>query len=255
MNVIVQSWRDALLLCLPKNFSLLLLVTINNAIRTYRHLVVYFGWLMVLLIATHQFFLSSFLPYIGISPEMLDHVSHTLQIVVASVWLTAVYLCARPSVLPKSFEYFSQYLFYIPYIICWIALVLWTHTYIFMPLVGRMPIALAVLDWLIWLYAIGVALFFPLFLLDAPISVINAIKAVRRALLMSWYNLPVVLIWAGAFLGACVGSYWVFALLELPEGVSSAWWLVKVLVIVPVMILFFCTLYTKKVHEQFALYF
>lgn len=251
----MQSWRDALLLLLPKNFSLLFLVTLNNAIRTYRHLVIYFWWLMLLLIATHQFFLSSWLPYIGISPEIIGNISGTLQILAASIWFAAVYLCARPSVLPKGFEYFSQYFLYIPFIICWIALILWTHTYIFMPFVGKMPIALAVLDWIIWLYAIGVALFFPFFLLDAPINMGNAVKAVRRALLMSWYNLPIVLIWAGVFLGICVGSYWLFALLELPKGVASAWWLAKVLVIVPFMILFFCTLYTKKVHEQFALYF
>jgi hypothetical protein len=84
---------------------------------------------------------------------------------------------------------------------------------------------------------------------------VNAVKAVQRAFLMSWYNLPIVLIWAGVFLGVFIGSYWLFALLKLPEGVCSAWWLAKVLIIVPLMILFFCTLYTKKVHEQFTLYF
>lgn len=255
MNVLMQSWRDSLVLCLPNNFSLLLLVTLNNAMRMYRYLVVYFWWLMVLLIVTHQFFLSSLLPRIGVSPEMIDHVSSALQIIVASVWLTAVYLCARPSVLPKSIEYFSQYVWYAPCLIGWSVLFLWAHTFVFMPLVATMPIALAVLDWLVWLYVICVVLLFPFFLLDAPISVKSLVRSVWRAILMSWYNLPVALLWAGVMVGFCLGVYWFLSFLELPAGVCSAWWLIKVMVMIPIMILFFCTLYTKKVHDQFTLYF
>lgn len=255
MNILLQSWRDSLLIFVPKNFSLFFLVTVNNALRTYRHLLFYFWWLIIMQVLVQPFILFSLLAYVKVSPEMMHSVARGIQMVIASLWLSAVYLCVRPSVLQKSIEYFSQYFFSIPYLIGWTFLLFFLHSYFFIPLIVKVPFALVIVGWIFWLYVISVAVLFAFFLLDERITIVNALQALRRAVLMSWYNVPALLVVSGTLIG-------MWTLLDLVRiGVHAGividgiWQLITMLFFIPIMILFVCTLYIKKVHDQFVLYF
>lgn len=91
-------------------------------------------------------------------------------------------------------------------------------------------------------------LLFPFFLLDAQASLINSFFSVIRSLLMGLYNFPALFI---MFLtGVLIHKVITYIFLLYPFLSHSV-----LILCIPIGICVFNTVYVKKLHEQFSLYF
>lgn len=264
MNVL-ESWKDSLEILRPKNFKLFLLVTLNSIIQTYKILFLYLLFFIGLTVGMTFFGLATF------SVPRLD----LLLIVPLSFAITApffvgfmIILAARPSTLKKNFYYFVTYkkhavysflgtlLFYA--VLNFINFVLFKFGFINSSKIVKISTIPIIPLW--WLCII--------FFVDAKVTIFNFFLSFWRAIKMLIYNAPFWLIaYVIPYLLFLKGLFWLLKSLNLlsfiPESVPEfmpglvmailAIILPALLAIIPIC--YVTNFYTKKIHDQFNLYF
>lgn len=221
---LLTSWKDSLLFFKPENAKLLCLV-ILNACRHTLGLYIYFWWLFIPTIFSVIYTRNTYWSLPAVVPLFL--------------LVFVMYLAVRPSTLRKDYSYFLSYgkhffwffLFFLVWLIFFCSLFL-----------AGLPC---------WFFAFPLyAPLFPFFstmtffLLDSDGSCRSALASIYRSFLFVLYNLPLCFFVACLFL--CLAHY-VYML--------CSWATIGIILLWPLPIATYNTLYVKRVHEQFQLYF
>lgn len=208
--VIIDRWYQLIALVRIKFITKMVFVWWNNVITFYRHLIGRWGLLILAALFLYYIYDLLFvyagtgelglLRYIGLLGDYLPLIELARAIFIA-IFFGIVLLVARPSKLPKTWEYYSKYPWFL--LVCGIGGALWVLSHGFSP---RVPIALE-------LYFI----FAGLFLLDAAAGFSEIIKAlVVLPLKFFVYNLPAFLFLYPLFLIARLAPAFMYMLLCFP---------------------------------------
>jgi hypothetical protein len=275
---LLQSWKESLVIFLPKNFKLFFLVTIKAILGTFSALF-YYCWLPILLyFACHFILLRDFFPV-----EYLQYGEMERYFALATngfyiSWMILadilkltgflfmpIFLAARPSVLRKGYRYFVSYWYYWGYVACMLILL----NVLKVVIIVEKPISFSVFTETLLFYPFIELLkivffaFFILFLLDSDGSIKAAGFACWRAFKMFVYNLPgALLIGLLSFCISVAVAWPLFFLMKLALPLSIKYWLHRfirydiVYVIGAVIVACFMTnFYIKRLHDQSWLYF
>ncbi len=98
----LRSWKESVAVFVPSNFKLYMLVTIKNAMETYRNLMYYFWWLLLLVFV---FEVGCYYPECLLAGPTWKFIDAALVI----VFSFALFMLVRPSIRPKGFFYFEQH--------------------------------------------------------------------------------------------------------------------------------------------------
>lgn len=266
MMKLLRSWRDSLLLLAPQNFKLFALVTLKSTFETYKVLArtVWYFWLLPVIILIQQLywskeaFLAKFMAPLSVPYYIMTGVLY----VGFAVWITVVFcLATRPSIGKKTLDYFQKHARFI-LILALIAILLWQLHFwwnrFFPSYYYELTAALALVPALTALILsdfVPLLTFFILFFLDSDGSVKQLWYAAVRAVKMTVYNLPLLVI-------LVVGMVLpVFMLIRY--GTSHQWsgyiyvgaLLLYLLLLKPLIINIWTNIYIKKLHEMPDLYF
>lgn len=267
MAYLFQSWKESLSLFIGENAKLFSLVTIKTIIESYKTYLKHFWWLLLLSgtldVLSAQCFGSH-------SPFLL------LPLLSWLITIFTMYLVVRPSIKRKGWDYYTDYFkkfFYFA-----------VYTFIFTLLVVVILMVLALLVFLIKpslmenvlldnTHYLGTLLLTPfllpssliiifvsplltfciLFMLDGDGSFRNFFKSIWRAIKMGFFNYPLCLLLLFFFIAISLafqlGLHYIFG---HPTVLNSAI-ISHTLLIIPLAI--WSTLYTKRLHDQFTLYY
>lgn len=256
---LLQTWQDSLLLFKPKSFNLFLLVTLKSIRETYFLLVKKWWWLIMI---------TFFFDALFFSVQTVTFFNSFGRSFLWAPLVFIIFLLVRPSVTLKTYTYCMRYqwqlLFFfilIFFLYVWLFIMQWLtgYGYIIAQVMNYISYALFLLP----LYCAGILLylspfviFFLLFILDSDKTIRSFLFSGVRALKMVLYNYPFCFVtftvllslflmvkWLIAFFISVIPTYW--------HSVSY----VFIVLLLPLPICFFTTLYIKKLHEQFVLYF
>jgi len=221
-----QSWVESLLFLKPSNLKLLLLATLRIIRDSYKFFV---GILLLFVL-----FESSLWDIIfGIKSSIFDIIQKILLIDLFFMFV----LVARPSVKRKAKDYFGNYAWHFLYWFC-IPLVIIPFIEFVLKVSALPPILVAVL--------FPIEVFWILFWLDVRVSIKNLFLSLWRGLKMLLFNLPFCVI-------AFIIPYFILVYIRflLPALLS------KYLEVICAIfyICLFTVFYTKRLHDQFKLYF
>jgi hypothetical protein len=266
---LLQSWQESLKVFIPKNFKLYLLATLNAALHTYKALVLKYWWVLLgylavdlgIGFATYNLGLTEFF----LAHETLYEVLSMVQDYSYVALILLVALAARPSVQKKDAAYLAGYGKHLAYFM--VVAVALNELFGPQPLATNLWIKFAFLFEVSYLSPLFV--FFTLFLLDVRPSLRGVGKAMLNAGTMCLYNYPFCLASFIMLYGLSAGFFYVQGLLVNLLHLPMAVVLFDFYIFTPVryfvafmnlffMVIPFCyfaTLYTKRLHEQFTLYF
>ncbi len=241
---ILQAWGESLTIFKPSNFKLFILVTLRSLGQTYVTLATRFWIVLLIALLTEgvPYWLLTCMASYEHEPLVwgmtLLWVAIFLGTVLISIGLCfTIFLSARPSVLLKDWSYLLSYrrhfLYFVPIFFC------------------AMLIRHLVL--LPFVYSIFVIAF----LLDSDARLVSAARSLWRAGVMVLYNAPFVCITSILFVGL---FYPINLFLSADVAWSSFLFFIARFVLVhfvqlPIMICFYMNFYSKKIHEQFTLYY
>jgi len=223
-----QLWQDSLKIFIPRNFKLFGLVSLNTALQTYK---VWLGRFWALFVAF--FFIDFFLS----RSKGLALPNVPFALLTQFLLLVTLYLSVRPSVARKTYTYFigygSRFLLY--------TLILLPFFSLFLAIDLFLPMKAVPLT------------FFMLFFLDSRGSLNDFFGSFIRAVKMIVYGLPffLILFLASFALYSIVSIALAFGLPPQFRFLTKHFLLL--LSVVPVS--FAANFYTKKVHENYTLYF
>lgn len=250
MIYIIQSWVDSLAMFKPKNIKLFLLVTLKAGLELLlSQLYFFWWWLLAGLIIFYQY-AQGFLSFV--------HALYVAEFFLASlifIW----FVLSRPSVLPKGYIYFrdsikkcglgfiGMYFLMQPLRTYLFSLLLQDmfraeaqgraisifHQYFFFRLFPAMFFILPPVVFVIFFY------------FDSDGGFRSWLFSFVRGFLMYIYNLPFCIIWM-------IGMYlfWYIIALVSESIMLYGFWLIQ-----PFLLSWYRTLYIKRVHDQFNLYF
>lgn len=263
MRYFFSSWRDSLSLFIPKNAKLFSLVTLKAILNTYKIAGKNLWWLAAIAliseIAYYRFFLQTAFALV--------------PLILWFLFVFMLYLSVRPSLHKKDSSYYVGYLPYFFYfvILCFLAGMIpfyfrymskviadlalnsspW-YAFLYVPfLYVPLPFAFAVPD-VVPVYAMPLFSFWTLFLLDSRGRIRDIFLSLWRALKLMIYNYPFCLIAYTLIVGLSYAFKWtIFMILgrytlfiTLAESLFA---------VIPLSV--YTMFYTKRLHEQFTLYF
>lgn len=252
MLYLLRSWKESLLIFIPKNFKLFLLVTLKSSVELYGNLIYFFWWLVL---AAFVFLVGGHYPAWATAGLMWHLIGDLLMISLVFVW----FMLARPSVLPKGYTYFKHHIkktavgficIYVLFNIVRSALLslptqmimrsLLTGAFL-NPLYVYMRFRLDFIPFIVFPPFICAVLFY----FDSDGGLRSWLLSIARGLVMYLYNLPF-----------CIVSMFLFFLIWCILALFSyefAWYLLWLFV--PVVLSYFKIMYVKRLHDQFNLYF
>jgi hypothetical protein len=222
--LLMRSWKESLLIYIPKNFRLFLLVTIKSAMQTYGYLIYHFWWLFLLLVLVD---VGCYYPEC-LLPGSLWVLFNTL---IRGIFVLVIFMLSRPSVPLKNIDYIiEQFMrFGLGFLLLYISF------YMFFPWVHMLMTSLILMP--IFICAL-------LFYLDSAGSLEDISMSLWRGVKMYLFNLPFFLI-------AATIVYIVWH--NLP--VHSIYWKYIFFLFVPFVVSYFKNMYVKRLHDQFNLYY
>jgi hypothetical protein len=139
---LLSAWKESLSLIFPPNGILFILVSLKAIVRTYKAWLLYFGWFFVGLALVDAFFSTLHLPgFVFTGPfSVSTNGADWLRFVGWYFLVFTVYLCARPSVLPKSVAYFVGYLKHFVLFLCTALFFSWLNLLIIFTLYASSPV-------------------------------------------------------------------------------------------------------------------
>lgn len=248
----LRSWKESVAVFLPKNFKLYLLVTIKNTMETYGNLIYYFWWLILL---AFVFEVGCYYPECLLVGPVWEFVEASLTIALSFVLLMLV----RPSVRSKGFFYFEQHArkTFIGFTLMYFAfdfirarvgngvLLLISRLY------GQtiMHASLGQLASFIYQQSPFIMLppfiFSVLFYFDSNGSIKSWFVSIVRGFIMFIYNFPFCLISVIGCFGLWHGLQWL----------SPNYGIYLFFSFIPFVVSYFRTMYVKRLHDQFSLYY
>lgn len=246
---LLSVWIDSLKLLKPKNFKLFIGATFLAIVRTYKVWLSTWWWLIVLLYGSLLYSGSSAYEYTTIG---------LLQYCVYMFLASLAYMSARPSVDPKTYRYFLEHTRHI----IAITLLFIVSDLCFSSFMIQDLGPLSAIIWLLlWIFIMPNAEFAAFFVADSSGSLPDVGRSLVRALRMTLYALPLLLV----IMFGCI-----ICLLAVVFGASllyrgfinnitvlnvfvNCWSFISV-VLLPVPIAFFATLYVKRLYDNSALY-
>lgn len=248
-HFLVTPWKESIELLRPKNLSLLLLVSLKSLFQLY-------GALLSIWFIPVLFLLAGLL---------LD-----LQSLVLAFYIMILAKAARPSVLQKRPAYWKQFegaewvlFFGLLILLQWQTFIpvnkVVQYGYEFflrlLLLVGR--------TWLPGSAALGIlipyispfSILWVLFMLDSRRTVVEYFFAFFRALTMFFTNYPFFLLVYVALRLIISAGYLVSIPLKSYETLPFIGWVVLYGLIIPYYVCILTNVYTKRIHEQFSLYY
>lgn len=183
--VIIDRWYQLIALVRIKFITKMVFVWWNNVIAFYRHLVMWWGWLVLAAFGLYYIYdvMAAYagtgergiMRYIVLLSDYLLPIEVARAVFIA-IFFGLVILIIRPSKLPKRWEYYAKYLWFL--FVCGISGFSWISFFHFSP---RVPAYLE-------LYLI----FAGLFLLDAAAGFFEVLRSLTVLPLRFFvYNLPV----------------------------------------------------------------
>lgn len=222
--LLLRSWKESLLIYIPKNFKLFLLVTIKSAMQTYGYVIYHFWWLFLLmvLVDTGCYYPECLLP---------GSLWVLLNMLVKGLFLLIIFMLSRPSISLKNIHYIIEqlYRFGLGF------LLLYMFFYMIMPLINMMIIGLVIMP--IFICTL-------LFYLDTAGSLGDIGWSLWRGIKMYLFNLPFFLLSA-----AVVSIIW------YQLSFHSIYWKYIFFLFVPFVVSYFKNMYVKRLHDQFNLYY
>jgi hypothetical protein len=252
MLYILQSWKESLSIYKPKNFKLFLLVTLKSALELFGNLIYFFWWLML---ATFVFLVGGYYPAWATAGMIWFFIGEFLLISLVYVW----FMLVRPSVLPKGYAYFKQHIkktaagFVCIYFLFNFArielLSLPTQMIIrsllsgafLNPLYVYMRFRLDYIPFIVFPPFVCAVLFY----FDSDGGVRSWFLSVARGFVMYIYNFPFCFLSMVMFF--IIWCFFAFISYEF------SWYILWLFV--PVVLSYFKTMYVKRLHDQFNLYF
>lgn len=239
---LLNSWRDSLTVLKPQNFWLFTLVTLKSLVETYKVWLKYWGWLVLLFLGYNYWIGESgpLLATLGLGFGVLEGADAARWLLYGIMLLiyTTLVLTVRPSVDIKNSVYFLGYGKHLFWIMCWFIMITALANFFVIYFYGYMLFPF-------------VTVLFTLFLLDSRGTCKDASQSTWRAIQMFVYNLPFYLVMIGLF----------FVLIPLLLMFGSArysailYYIIDVLVVLPLFVNVVTNFYVKRLHEQFTLYF
>ncbi len=262
MMRLLRSWRDSLLLLAPQNFKLFTLVTLKSTFETYKALVcnVWYFWALPVFFLIQIYFDKAELETRYFAKLSLsNYVVSGALLLFTAIWMTVVFcLATRPSIGKKTLHYFNAHGRF-TLILAFVAIALWQlgfwsnwfFSYLRYELTSA-AIMVQSLGVLILADFIPLWIFFILFFLDSDGSITELWNAVVRAVKMTLYNLPLLLI---------LMIVTVLPVFVLAKFILSWQWpayiapLLYIVLLKPFIINIWTNIYIKKFHEMPELYF
>lgn len=249
--ILFRSWKESLLLFVPKNMKLFLLVTLKSALETYSFLIYYFWWLLLLTIV---FDLGCYYPECMVSGTML----HIASLLANILLLFTLFTLARPSIAVKNRAYWYEQLrkSYIGFTCLYIILFGMRQLlgilliYICIALCG-LPLYDMLSGFFMFVYGtapmvvIPVFTFAELFFLDSTGSCKGFFLSIWRGFVMFIYNAPFCMI-------SVIFLYLVWEVMFMLFGIYRIYLFFP---FIPFMLSYFKNMYVKRLHDQFNLYF
>lgn len=285
MNLLA-AWQESLQLFIPKNFKLFLLVTLKAMVETYKTLITKFWWLILLCVGFD--FLLDYVPAkfdglliaVGAIFTEFDFISPLTDLAFLALTFL-IFLAVRPSTAFKNAAYVRHYLKYWLYFIAFNVIFTLISTSRFDLEVDEVAdIAYVVqpaFDWLRGLLLLSpmvvvtpLFVFLMAFILDSRNGVKDVVLSVVRAVKMCVYNYPFCLISFIVFYYVSMGFdqviFYSMRLMNVPViGITDQSSYVMLpalkllqygsLLLLPIPVSYFYNFYTKRLHEQFTLYF
>ncbi|MEX0849719.1 MAG: hypothetical protein WD055_05810 [Candidatus Dependentiae bacterium] len=250
--LLLRSWKDSLALFIPKNFKLFLLVSLKTAMETYGNLLYYFWWLILLVFV---FEIGCYYP----ECILLGPAWYLIDSVLIVCLAFSLLMLVRPSVQPKGFHYFEEHAKKTA-----IGFVVLYFLFNFV----RSHLGDAVLNALAWLNGQSLIyetlhpfaqflydqspfimlppfVFSVLFYFDSNGTIKSWLLSIVRGIVMFVYNFPFCLI----SVLACFGLWTVL------HYISPLYGKFLFFSFVPFVVSYFKTMYVKRVHDQFSLYY
>jgi len=264
---LLKSWVESLKFFIPRNFKLFFLVTLKRTYEAYRVWIKYFLVFFVISAAIGYFVPVYYpFPYWQFKAIFRGFVFRLTLLITTFV----LFLAIRPSTKRKNLGYFWSYRLH--FLLWFLLLVVWallsTFFIVFIePLRLGSNVFIMKLLWpfekiiravcypfLILKPLKPFLYFFAFFFLDAKGKIKSLFLSLGRAGMMFFYNAPFCLIIAGLFGLLNYGSLFVeFKLQAIIPFHISMW--VRFFLFAPIAIALFSNFYTKRLHDQFALYF
>ena len=228
---LIQAWGDSLSLLKLKHLKLFLLVTLKSIIDTYKVLLKYWWWLLVLSILCGIVFFKY-----GLRASWL---AWNIQLWSYQILEFATLVAARPSLEQKNCAYFRRYM------------------------VNFLPVALLLLLLPKQIWPMGLSpiySFTVLFFLDSSKTIEDFFISFFRAIKMFIYNLPLLIIIAFVPLNLPLEVLRHINISSLLTPGITLFHISAVLDIIrtlyiPVYVCLYTNIYIKKLHDQFDLYF
>jgi hypothetical protein len=286
MISVISSWFDCLKLLQPKNLKLFALVSIKSIGEVYKALYKNFWWLLLLYFVLDlgsAFFNDKNcdnLNYINevndvswskIFTQMLSMFS--AELLYYGIFFLIFLLC-RASVPLKNMRYVKKFWRHFLYTMLFFALLIaffisiGVILFVIHDFTGDFVVKLADIIYKGFIFCL--VPFFIFFLLDSPATLGNFFRAIKRAALMAFYNYPLCLLFAIVFYELfykLMSKGLVFLLtavgvpitLYLPGNhvIFLVEHIVRFIMLIGIVapICFMASLYIKRLHEQFIIYF
>ena len=250
---LLQSWKESLSLFIPKNFKLFILVTLKSALETYSLLFYYFWWLILITLA---FDIGCYWPECVLVGTPWELVKKALELMLGF----ALFMLVRPSVSLKRWGYFiehSKKMFFgfAGFVAAFPFLRRYLYRFVgYLPSTGLLGYVSAFLNTMLtnsWLYVAPTFVFATLFYFDSDGSIESFFLSFYRGVKMLVFNLPFVLV-------SLVGM-WVF--MGGIQWIARTFWTDPLVgrylffSFMPFMVSYFKSMYIKRLHDRFELYF
>ncbi len=222
--LLLRSWKESLLIYIPKNFKLFLLVTIKSALQTYGYLIYHFWWLflLIVLVDTGCYYPECLLP---------GSLWVLLNMFLKALFLLIVFMLSRPSVSLKNIHYILEKL----YSFGLGALVLYLFFYMVSTIIKYIVVGLVMMP--IFVCSL-------LFYLDTAGLLQDVLSSLWRGVKMYLFNTPFFLLSAIVVLG-----------IWYQVTLLSVYWKYLFFLFVPFVVSYFKNMYVKRLHDQFNLYY
>ncbi len=253
----LRSWKESLLLFLPQSAKLFLLVTIKTILQSYKHIISKLWWLLLLTW--------------GIDIACAPYIRHKslIMLIPLIAWLITffcIFLAIRPSIARKTWNYYKVHSYYfIPFslLVCLFffisLLVLYPVVFIFKQLTVYQYWAINIFfllpTHLVPLFIAPCVAYTLFFLFDAKKPYIHFLVVLWRALKMAFYNYPFNLIFYAICNVISFAIWYLFSFIHSSTFHFIASSSLMSALAVPLPLCFLITFYTKRLHDQFELYY
>lgn len=260
MMGLLHSWRDSLLLLTPHNFKLFALATFKSIIETYKVLArVWYLWLLPVIVP--MVLVASGLYYVSLGSTFFESLlfhMFGLFLLTICVWMSVLCcLATRPSNEQKNLNYFKDHVrFFL--LLAFAVILLWQFDFwlhwlkIFSRSYTHESASLfRALEFLLLADFMPLWIFFILFFLDSDGGIKQLLFAAVRAVQMTVYNLPLLIVLVFALVVPSFILAHATVAYQWPEYIGL---LLYLFLLKPLLINIWTNIYIKKLHETPKLY-